>query len=358
MSAARQSSETREVRAGEELDAESLRRYVAARLDHPIGPLTITQFPGGLSNLTYLVAWDESEYVLRRPPFGSKVKSAHDMGREYTVLSALAPAYEKVPKPLFHCDDSRVLGAPFYLMERIRGTILRRRIPNELDIDESKARRLCEVMVDTLVELHSLKYPALGLDGFGRPQGYIERQVSGWTKRYADSRTDDLPNVEAIATWLLDNMPEDGTAALIHNDFKLDNLVLEIEDPIRVRGILDWEMSTIGDPLMDLGTALCYWVNRTDPQPMQTIAFAPSTEPGMMTRGEIADRYAEQSGRELSNIVYYYCFGLFKTAVVVQQIYYRFKQGLTKDPRFATLIEGVKTLSAHAVSCSESGGLG
>lgn len=349
--------QARAVREGEELDAGALRAYLARELDRPIGELTIEQFPGGHSNLTYLVAWDGEEYVLRRPPFGSKVKSAHDMGREYKVLSALAPHYDKAPQPLLHCDDLDVLGAPFYLMQRVRGVILRKRIPPELAVDETTARRLCEVMVDTLVELHALDYAAIGLGDFGRPAGYVERQVTGWTKRYTGSQTDDIESIDTIAAWLAEHMPADGAPSLIHNDYKLDNMVLDSGDLTRVVGILDWEMTTVGDPLMDLGTSLCYWVDATDPQPLQMFAFVPSTHPGMMNRRELADRYAEKSGRDLSNIVYYYCFGLFKTAVVAQQIYYRYKQGLTKDPRFAMFIEGVKLMSAQAVQAAESGSL-
>lgn len=348
---------TRPVREGEEIDADALRDYLSRELGRSIGPLTITQFPGGHSNLTYLVAWDDEAYVLRRPPFGSRVKSAHDMGREFRVLSALAPHYDKAPQPLVHCDDTSVIGAPFYLMRRIEGVILRKSIPPELGVTAATARRLCEVMVDTLVELHAIDYDAVGLGDFGKPAGYIERQVTGWTRRYANAKTDEVDTVDQIARWLADNMPADGAPALIHNDFKLDNMVLDAGDLTRVIGILDWEMSTVGDPLMDLGTALCYWVDPSDPQPMKMFAFVPSTHAGMMSRRELADRYAEASGRDLSNIVYYYCFGLFKTAVVAQQIYYRYAQGLTRDPRFALMIEGVKLMTAHAVDCAERGSL-
>jgi aminoglycoside phosphotransferase (APT) family kinase protein len=350
--------ESRPVREGEELDGDALRAYLARELGREIGSLTIEQFPGGHSNLTYRVAWDGEEYVLRRPPFGSKVKSAHDMGREFTVLSALAPHYDKAPEPIVHCEDESVIGAPFYLMRRIEGVILRKQVPKGITLDPPTARRLCEVMIDTLVELHALDYREIGLGDFGKPAGYIERQVTGWTRRYAGSQTDDIPAVDHVARWLADNMPPDGAPALIHNDFKLDNMVLDPDDLTRVIGILDWEMATVGDPLMDFGTALCYWVETSDPQPMQMMRFVPSTEPGMMTRRELADRYAEQSGRDLDNIVFYYCFGLFKTAVVAQQIYYRYKQGLTRDPRFEMMIHGVRLLSDQAQRCADRGSLG
>jgi aminoglycoside phosphotransferase (APT) family kinase protein len=348
---------SRPVRSGEELDAEKLRVYLADALGETVGPLAIEQFPGGHSNLTYSVSWDGREYVLRRPPFGSRVKSAHDMGREFRVLSALAPVYPKAPKPLLHCEDEAVLGAPFYLMERRRGVILRKHLPPSLGITPALARAISAAQMDALAELHELDYTAAGLGDFGKPVGYVERQVSGWTKRYAGARTDDVPDVDWIARWLDQHRPPDGAPTLIHNDIKLDNLILDPDDLTRVIGVLDWEMSTIGDPLMDLGTTLCYWVEPTDPQPLQMVGFVPSTHPGMMTRRELADRYAERSGRDLHDLVFYYCFGLFKTAVVAQQIYYRFHQGLTQDARFGQMIHGVRLLSAQAVATVARGHL-
>ena len=339
---------TRAVRPGEELPAERLRDYLGETLSKS-GELTIEQFPGGHSNLTYLIRQgDREEYVLRRPPHGSKVKKAHDMGREYRVLSALAPAYDKAPKPLLFCDDSAIIGAEFYLMERIRGVILRRRVPDGLTIDEAMATRLCEVLIDALVELHSLDYQALGLGDLGRPAGYIERQITGWTKRYQAAQTDDIPALEEVARWLANNRPEDGAPTLLHNDFKFDNVILDPEDLTRIIGILDWEMCTLGDPLMDLGTSLSYWAESGDHPLLKEVRFGPTHLPGMMTRAQVVERYAETSGRDVSNIIFYYCYGLFKTAVVVQQIYYRYKQGLTKDERFAGMVQVVRALSDRA----------
>jgi aminoglycoside phosphotransferase (APT) family kinase protein len=340
----------RPVRRGEELDPDRLRAYLEAHL--PAGSagaeLAIEQFPGGHSNLTYLVRWDGHEYVLRRPPFGSQVKSAHDMGREYRVLSRLAPVYDKAPRPVLHCADTEVIGAEFYLMERVRGVILRKEPPAGVAIDPALARRLSETLVDTLVELHAVDYQAAGLGDFGKPSGYVQRQVEGWSKRYTGARTDDIPAVDEVATWLATNLPPDSAGTLIHNDLKFDNLVLDPGDLVRVRGILDWEMSTLGDPLMDLGTTICYWVEAQDPPLMHQIRFGPTHLPGMMTRAEVAARYGEQSGRDLSRVVFYYVFGLFKTAVVAQQIYYRFHQGLTTDQRFAGMITGVRALAEKA----------
>jgi aminoglycoside phosphotransferase (APT) family kinase protein len=339
---------TQPIREGEELDTDSLGAFLEQHLEGPGGGLEVEQFPGGHSNLTYLVRWGGREYVLRRPPFGSKVKSAHDMGREHRVLSCLAPVYDKAPRPVAYCEDESVLGARFYLMERRRGMVLRKKPPAGFDLDATTCRRLSEMLIDTLVELHAIDFEAIGLGDFGKPVGYIERQVTGWTKRYADSETDDIPSVGHVARWLAEHRPPDGAPALIHNDFKFDNLILDPTDVTRVVAILDWEMCTIGDPLMDLGTALCYWVEAGDPQPLQMMAFGSTMSPGMMTRRELADRYAERSGRDLTNIVFYYAFGLFKTAVVVQQIYYRYAKGLTKDTRFAPLIHAVRLLTEQA----------
>ena len=353
------SDDPRPVRRGEELDADRLRAYLQAQLPQEGAgtELVIEQFPGGHSNLTYLVRWGGHDYVLRRPPFGSQVKSAHDMGREYRVLSHLAPVYDKAPRPVLWCTDLDVIGAEFYLMERVHGVILRKEPPAGTTIDAALARRLSEMIVDTLAELHAVDYEAAGLGDFGKPSGYVERQVAGWSKRYTGSQTDAIPAVDEVATWLATHLPPDHPGTLIHNDFKFDNLVLDPADLTRVRGILDWEMSTLGDPLMDLGTSLCYWVDASDPALMHQIRFGPTHLPGMMSRTDLAARYGEKSGRDVSNIVFYYVFGLFKTAVVAQQIYYRFHQGLTKDQRFATMIIGVRALAEKARISIERGSL-
>lgn len=342
------SDELRPPRPGEELDAGAL----GAWLDGVLGghaPIEVLQFPGGHSNLTYLVRRAGEEYVLRRPPFGSKVKSAHDMGREHTVLSALAPVYAKAPRPIALCTDPAVLGCTFYLMERRTGVILRKEVPAGVALDAATARRLGELLVDAHAELHAVDYAAAGLDALGKPAGYVRRQLDGWTERYHGSRTDDLPRVLEVAAWLSSHAPPDGPPALIHNDWKFDNVIF---DPTltRVVGALDWEMATVGDPLMDLGTSLGYWVEATDPPPMHMLRFGLTHLPGMLTRAEVLARYEAASGRTVADPVFYYAYGLFKTAVVAQQIYFRFATGLTKDARFAAFIHGVRALSdqAHA----------
>jgi aminoglycoside phosphotransferase (APT) family kinase protein len=315
----------------------------------------IEQFPSGHSNLTFFLKAGGRGYVLRRPPFGSKVKSAHDMGREYRVLSRLHAAYEPAPEPLVYCEDESVIGAKFYLMRRLHGVILRKELPAGLVLTQAQIGELSRNLIDNLVRLHAVDYRAAGLADLGKPEGYVERQVRGWTDRYTGSQTDDIESVIAVAKWLAERMPKDNPATLIHNDYKLDNVVLDPVEPTRIIGVLDWEMSTLGDPLMDLGTTLSYWVEADDSPQMQVVRWGPTAEPGALSRGELAARYAEKSGRDVSNVLFYYCFGLFKTAVVIQQIYYRYKQGLTKDERFAPLIHGVRILCDRAAEAIERG---
>jgi len=347
--------EPRDVRAGEELDPAALAAFLAREVGGD-GEVSVAQFPGGYSNLTYRVRHGDREYVLRRPPFGSKVKSAHDMGREVAVLSKLAPVYPRAPRVIAYEPTGSVLGAPFYLMERRHGVILRKQLPPQLAAEPAQLRRLCELLVDALVDLHAVDFAAAGLGDLGKPAGYIERQVTGWTERYRASQTDDIPAVTEVAAHLAVHRPPDGAPALIHNDFKFDNVVFE-PSLEAIIGVLDWEMTTLGDPLMDLGTSLSYWAQASDPPMLQQLPFGPTATPGMMTREEIARRYLERSGRRTDALVFYYAFGLLKTAVVAQQIYYRFKQGLTQDARFASMIFAVRLLIEQARTAIERGAI-
>lgn len=342
------------VREGEQLDQAALERYLQEALPGLEGTIEIAQFPSGYSNLTYFLKAGDRELVLRRPPFGSKVKSAHDMGREFRVLSALHPIYPRAPKPLLFCDDPAIMGANFYVMERIRGIILRGKRPEGFDPAPEQTRACCDALIRNLAELHALDFAAAGLDALQKPGAYVERQVTGWIDRYYGSQTDEIPAMDQTAEWLRANYPEDTGAALIHNDYKFDNIVLDPADPTRIIGVLDWEMATIGDPMMDLGTTLGYWLEAGDPQ-MGVVQCFLTMAPGAMTRQELAARYAELTGRPLSNIVFYYVFALFKLAVIVQQIYYRYKQGLTKDERFAPLIFMVGALALQAVETVNNG---
>ncbi|MGO9402783.1 MAG: phosphotransferase family protein [Terriglobales bacterium] len=341
------------VRAGEELDLSRLQPFLLERFGHS-GPVSVEQFPSGHSNLTYLVRMGGREVVLRRPPFGSKVRSAHDMAREYRVLSKLHTAYPVAPKALLYCDDPSILRAPFYLMEPIRGMILRRDPPAGISFTPETARRLSEAFVDNLARLHRLDYAAVGLADLGKPQGYLERQVKGWIERYHDSRTHDLPEVERISAWLTERMPGSHDTTLIHNDYKYDNVVLDPGDPTKIVGVLDWEMCTLGDPLTDLGTALAYWTDPQDPEELQEIRSAPTTLPGTLTRAQLVQRYAVASGRDPGDTIFYLTFARFKVAVIIQQIYYRYAQGLTQDARFAAMPERIHALLRASWRCAES----
>ncbi len=326
------------VRQGEELPVERLSDYLNEHLGSLPGPINIEQFPAGFSNLTYLIRAGDRELVLRRPPIGAKIKTAHDMSREYRILSHLHPVYKKVPQPLLFCDDESILGAPFYVMERVTGIILRAQKPDNLELSSDVMRRLSETFVDNLAEIHEIDYANAGLSDLGSPQGYVKRQVEGWTKRYYNARTDDVASIDHLADWLHQNLPADSDRpALIHNDYKYDNLVLSPEDLARVIAVLDWEMATIGDPLMDFGTSLGYWVEVTDPEEWQRYGFGLTSLPGSFTRTELLEHYARRTGRRVDDPVFYFAYGLLKIAVIVQQIYFRYQKGLTRDPRFARL---------------------
>jgi aminoglycoside phosphotransferase (APT) family kinase protein len=345
------------VRAGEELDLPRLEPFLRSHFPDATGSLSVAQFPSGHSNLTYLVSLGDRQMVLRRPPFGSKVKTAHDMSREYRVLSKLHLIYPQAPKALLYCEDASVLGCPFYMMERVQGIILRRDPPEGLGTNAETARKLSEAFVDNLARLHGLDYSTIGLTDLGKPQGYLDRQVEGWIARYHGSRTHDLPEVGRISVWLNERRPREAPYALIHNDYKYDNVVLDPTDITRIVGVLDWEMCTIGDPLSDLGTALAYWVDPEDPEELQNIRWGPTTVPGTLTRTELVRRYVQTTGRDISSIVFYRVLALFKVTVIIQQIYYRYHQGLTRDARFAALPEASKVLLRAAVRSIEDGSL-
>ena len=312
------------------------------------GPVTLAQFQGGASNLTFQLNVGAREMILRRPPAGTKPKSGHDMGREFHVLQALHGHFP-VPQPLAWCEDPALIGAPFYVMEKLRGVILRRDPPKELRYEPDAARQLCLNLVDTLIRLHALDFHAIGLGELGKPDGYVGRQVSGWCERFGKAWTDDVPRCEELMDWLHIHRPEDSPRpAIIHNDYRFDNVVLDPRDTLSIIGVLDWEMCTLGDPLMDLGNSLAYWVQAGDASPMQAVRMQPSNLPGMLTREEIARYYGEKTGRDIPNLDFYYVFGLFRLAVIAQQIYYRWKLGQTKNPRFQSFGMFVAVLSQVA----------
>lgn len=345
------------IRTGEELPADRLLAYLEQQLGNADGPLTIEQFPHGHSNLTYLLRLGTRELVLRRPPFGNQVKTAHDMGREYRVLSRLCTVYPAAPHPYLYCEDESVLGSPFYVMERRQGRILRKANPSGLNIDPAMARALSSALIDNLALLHSFDYQAAGLADLGKPQGYVQRQVAGWIERYAKARTDEVAEMERTAAWLGEHLPPESGAAVIHNDYKYDNLMFAADDPMRIVAVLDWEMATVGDPLMDLGTTLGYWVEADDPEALRRAAVGPTALPGSLTRRELLERYEERTGRAVANPAFYYCFGLFKIAVILQQIYARYVRGHTQDARFAHLNRVVAVMSQQADVARQSGRL-
>ncbi len=350
-----------EVRREDRFDEGALARFLrsafpadfeAAGID---SPLSVSQFPGGHSNLTYLVRFAGREAVLRRAPHGVSVKTAHDMRREYEVLSALAPLYSKAPKVLACCDDSSLIGAPFFLMERAPGVILRDRVPPAgLALEPVAMRAASEALVDGLAELHALAVSSGPLAALGRPDGYAARQVSGWTERWTRAKTEDVAELDAASAWLAGRLPAPSRPALLHNDYKYDNLVLDPMDPARIVAVLDWEMATLGDPLFDLGTALGYWVDPDDADDVLALPFGPTLIPGNLSRGEVAARWAEKTGRD-PGVLFAYVFGLFKIAVIAQQIYRRFAEGHTKDPRFAGLIHGVRILGRQSARALDRG---
>ncbi|HJQ35858.1 MAG TPA: phosphotransferase family protein [Thermoanaerobaculia bacterium] len=330
-------SDTRPVRPSEQLDWDQLAAYLRRELNLD-GELTVTQFPGGHSNLTYDLQFGDTELVLRRPPLGPVPPRAHDMAREFRVLAAVHPHFGLAPKPLHLCEDTSVIGSVFYVMERRRGMVVRA----EESFAPELRQRISGNMIDTLAELHAIDITKHGLDALGKPQGFVARQIHGWTERWHGSKTSDVPDMEWLARWLDERIPNDPPrATLVHGDYKLDNVMLSEDDPSRLVGVFDWEMAAVGDPLVDLGILLCYWVHA----PMSEV----TKNPGWFKRDEILARYPG----DVSNIAIYEVFAVFKLAVVIQQIYARFVRGQTDDPRFAPMGEHVLQLARIARRLTE-----
>lgn len=325
-----------DVRPGEQFSVEAVDRFLKQRLPDLQGAPQVRQFSGGASNLTYAVSYANRELILRRPPFGQKAKSAHDMLREAAIQQALKPVYRYVPAVLAVCDDPAVLGCDFYVMERLHGIIPRQNLPAGLHLDAAQTRRLCRNVIDKLIELHQVNAHAAGLAQLGKGDGYGQRQICGWSQRYRQARTADVADFEGVMAWLAEKTPaHDVASCLIHNDFRFDNVVLDPEQPLQVIGVLDWEMATLGDPLMDLGNTLAYWVQADDDPTFKAVRRQPTHLPGMLTRQEVIDYYGEKTGYRVDNFDFYSVYGLFRLAVIVQQIYYRFYHGQTQNPQFA-----------------------
>jgi len=322
------------------LRAHAAERYAAGLAGDP----QVLQFSGGASNLTYLLRFPDLDLVLRRGPSGTKARGAHDMAREHRIQAALAPVFPYVATMVAMCDDPSVLGSDFYVMERLVGTVPRREMP--VDLAPEQARRLCGSMLDVLVELHSVDPVAAGLETLGKGEGYVRRQVEGWSMRYRRAHTPGQPDLERAMAWLDEHQPVDVGSCVIHNDYKLDNLVLAEDDPTRIVGIFDWEMATVGDPLMDLGASLAYWVQADDDADFQSFRRVPTHLPGMLTRDELLAGYCERAGLRVSaeEAVFYQAYGVFRLAVIAQQIYYRYANGQTTNEAYAVFGPAVQVL--------------
>lgn len=326
--------EPRDLRPEDAFDVAALHAWLRERIEGlPDQPPQVRQFSGGASNLTYLLQYPDRALILRRPPAGTKAAGAHDMTREFTIQERLRPTFPQVPQVMALCSDESVIGSEFYVMERVLGLILRGDLPTGMTLSSEAARALSESMVDTLVGLHEVDAQAAGLADLGKGTGYVRRQVAGWSQRYRNARTPNVPDFESVMTWLDATQPEDVGYGIVHGDFRLDNLVLDPQT-YEVKALLDWELATLGDPLMDLGSAMAYWVQADDDQGMQMARRQPSNLPGMLTRQEFVARYCAARGLDPGNWTFYEVFGLFRLAVIAQQIYYRYHHGQTTNPAF------------------------
>ena len=330
------------VREEDAFDPAAVHAWLSERLDGLTEVPSVQQFPGGASNLTYQLDYPDRSLILRRPPRGNRAASTHDMRREFRVQQRLRPVFPYVPKVLAFCDDESVIGAEFYVMEKLEGIILRRDLPDGLELTEQQVRALCLQAIDRLIDLHQVDVEAAGLAGLGKGPGYVRRQVEGWCRRYERARTANVPDCVEVMGWLNDNQPEDVGACLIHNDYRFDNLVLD--SSLRVIGVLDWEMATVGDPLMELGATLAYWTQADDDEFLQQMRRQPTHLPGMLTRDEVVQYYAERTGRHdqvARNWTFYRVYGVFRLAVILQQLYRRYAEGGTHNPIYADMWQHV-----------------
>lgn len=323
-----------QVREGEELDIDAVNTWLKAQQLEVTGPATVTQYSGGASNWTYCLDYPEESLILRRAPAGTKAKGAHDMGREFRLQQALKAVYQYVPDMKGYCEDKQVIGTEFYLMEKLTGIIPRKNLPKGLEVSPQKTKQLCHNVLDCLVELHQVDIEKSGLEHLGKGEGYIQRQIDGWSKRYTQAKTWNVPAGKFVMKWLANNIPAQERICLTHNDFRFDNVVLDANDYTKVLGVLDWELATLGDPLMDLGNTLAYWVELTDDFLAQSTRRQPTHLPGMLTRQEVIKYYCNKMNIEIDNFTFYEVYGLFRLAGIVQQIYYRYHHGQTSNPAF------------------------
>ena len=342
-----------DVRPDEQLPLERLEPWLRAHLPAADGACTVRQFGGGHANLTYLVRFGEREYVLRRPPLGPIAPTAHDMTREHRVLARLHAGFPLAPRSHALCTDPAVIGADFHVMDRRHGFVIRRDVPERFDPDPSLYRRLTEMIVDTVADLHRVDPASVGLDGLGRPVGFVERQLAGWIRRWHAAKHDECADVDRIVTWLQRDVPLSDTVTLLHNDYKLDNILVSTTDPAAAVAVLDWDMATRGDPLMELGYLLNFWVEAGDDAELAAAAGMPTAREGCLTRADIVERYGRRTGFDVSRTGWYHVFGVFKLLVIIQQIYIRFLRGQTQDERFAVFGRRAELLAKKGVTLLE-----
>ncbi len=326
-----------QVREDEKFDEAKIAAFLKGKLPGSDNPLTVRQFGGGAANLTYLLDYGTHEYVLRRPPLGPVAKSAHDMGREFKVLSKLYQVYPYAPRAFLFSDDHELIGADFFVMERRHGRVIRRKFPDEYRDDPDAGRKMSFAIVDALAEFHAVDYDALGLSDLGKPDGFVERQIEGWNRRWHKAKEADSADFDFVYKWLQDNVPATSRSTLVHNDFKLDNCMLDSDDPSKVIAVFDWDMCTLGDPLCDLGALLTYWSEPTDPPHVKGMTPMPADYHVFASRRELVERYAQTSGLPMDDIEFYYALGLYRLVVIIQQIYIRYVRGQTQDKRFAAM---------------------
>lgn len=348
-----QHTDTIPVRPDEQFDEAKLAAYLEGKLPDTTSSLSVRQFGGGAANLTYLLDYGTSQYVLRRPPLGPVARSAHDMAREYKVLSVLHQAFRYAPQAFLYCDDPGIIGSDFFVMERRQGVVVRRSMPQEFASMPNASQRMSAALVDALAGFHAVDYGALGLSDLGEPDGFISRQIEGWYTRWQAARTEDLADMKSAYNWLKSNQPATSSHSLVHNDYKLDNIMFDSSDPGKVVAIFDWDMCTLGDPLNDLGALLAYWTDPTDPPYLQSMAMMP-THAGFMTRNELVKRYATKSGRSVHDINFYHALGLFRLTVIIAQIYIRYHRGQTQDQRFAAFGPMIPVMAKATIEISQT----